>query len=272
MPTPPPSHFEWVIGLHAYTQSPPPNKAFARFYAVTCNMAARFGVALTHFGAEGSGYSGKFVNSSSPTAKHLVASRFSDITSLSCVVNAEGSDAPAFDRIVSASFGWTPLGELLLCVGVNEGLSAFLSQSFESTLSTLLDTEDWCFGYCLRDSVARRPRFQVLSIGTDTFTEEELQLIQQWDDSMFSERTRRPRSVYPITILNETQLNCRVNGGTLEQFIQRTTGTTLTRVGKLSVWRVPELQVQRLRDTLGTAGALIAYVPPTPGSPTSTPR
>ena len=261
-----PSKSEWVIGLHSYRESSPIGNTFASFYAAATNLFARMGVAMTHVAAEGDSYNGKLVKASSAAAKRLVDSGFEGITVLSCVVSPEGSKEPAYDRVVSASLSWNSPNELLLCVVANDGLDAFLGPVFEATIAEMLKLGNWSFGYAFRDTVERQPDFHVLSLDNGRLSKMESQALRKWYASKSSEREQMPRSVYPVTILNESQLGLSVNGATLAQIIEGTPNTTSNRVGALVVWRVPEDQVQRLRDSLGAAGALIAYAAHPPAS------
>jgi hypothetical protein len=231
---------------------------FASFYAAATSLLARMGVAMTHVAAEGDGYSGKLVKVNSAAAKRLVDSGFESITVLSCVVSPEGSKEPAYDRIVSANLSWNSPDELLLCVAVNDGLEAFRGPVFEATLSKMLEIGNWSFGYAFRDSVERQPDFHVLALDNGRLSKTESQALRKWYASKPAERIHRPRSVYPITILNDSQLDFSVNGATLAQVIKGTPDTTSSRVGALLVWRVSEDQIQRLRDLLSAGGALIA--------------
>jgi hypothetical protein len=253
-----PTKHEWVIGLHAHPESAPRSGSYESFYNHILSLFSRLGVAMTHIAAEGDGYSGKLVKAGSTVAKRLVESHFAGITVLSCVVSPEGSKEPAYDRIAAASLSWNAPGEMLLCIVVNDGLEPFLGPTFETTLSAILETEQWSFGYAFRDAVDRQPDFHVLSLDNGRLGKVESQALRKWYASKSSEREKKPRSVYPITILNEQQLACGVHGGTLEQFIKRYPDAPSHRVGNLVVWRVPEEQLQGLRDSLSAAGALIA--------------
>jgi hypothetical protein len=252
-----PSKFEWVIGLHSYRESPPPSEVFASFYAAAMSLFVRLGLTMTHIAAEGDGHSGKLVKASSAAAKRLLGSGFSGIAGLSCVVSPEGSKEPAYDRLASVDLSWNSPTELLLCVVVNDGLNSFLSPAFDATLAEMLEIENWSFGYAFRDTVDRQPDFHVLALDNGRLSKAESQALRKWYASKASERIERPRNVYPITILNERQLSFSVNGSTLMRIIEETFDTTTSRVGALVVWRVPEDQIQRLRDLLSASGALI---------------
>lgn len=253
-----PSKYEWVVGLHGYRESPPPSDTFASFYTAASSLFSRMGVAMTHMAAEGDGYSGKLVKASSAAAKRLLNSRFEGITVLSCVASPEGSDEPAYDRVVSANLSWNSPNEVLLCMVVNDGLETFLGPLFEATLAEMLKIGNWSFGYAFRDTVDRQPDFHVLALDNGRLNKTESQALKKWYSSKPAERTQKLRSVYPVTILNETQLGFNVNGRTLGQIIEETPSTTSNRVGALVVWRVGDGQLQRLRDSLGASGALIA--------------
>lgn len=248
---------EWVIGLYGCTESPTPSALFTRFYAAVVRLTARLGVTLTHVGAEGGGCSGTLVKVNSAAAKRLIEANFGSVTVLSCVVSSEESREPAYDRVVSASLSWNAPGELLLCVVVNDGLAPFLGEAFEAALSELVEIENWSFGYAFRDLVERQPEFHVLSLDNGRLSKDEAQTLRKWYASRGSERIQRLRSVYPVTIANEKQLACSVEGVTLGEFMQRTPGTTFDRRGSLTFWRVPEAQLERLRESLGAAGVLI---------------
>lgn len=254
----PTSKSEWVIGLHSYRESPPPSNVFANFYAAAGRLFERMGITMTHIAAEGDGHSGKLIKASSAAAKRLPESGFRGVTVLSCVVSSEGSKEPAYDRVVSANLSWNSPNELLLCVAVNDGLESFLSPAFDATLGEMLEIENWSFGYAFRDTVDRQPDFHVLALDNGRLSKTESQALRKWYASKPAERTQRPRSVYPVTILNETQLAFSVNGATLAQIFEAVPEATSNRVGSLVVWRVREDQVQRLRDSLGASGALIA--------------
>ena len=251
------SKFEWVIGLHGYRESMPPSDTFAKFYATATGVFVRMGVAMTHMAAVGDGHSGKLVKARSAAAKRVLDSGFEGITVLSCVVSPEGSKEPAYDRVVSASLSWNLPNELLLCVVVNDSLAAFLSSVFEVTLAEMLEIGNWSFGYAFRDSIDRQPDFHVLALDNGRLNNVESHALRMWYVSKPAERIQKPRSIYPITILNETQLSLKLNGATMAQIIEGTPGTTSNMVGDMLVWRVPEDLVQPIRDSLRSAGALI---------------
>lgn len=253
----PPSKQEWVIGLHSYRESPPPSTTFASFFAATSSLLASMGVTMTDVAAEGEGHSGKLVKASSAAARRLLDSGFKGITVLSCVVSPDGSEEPAYDRLVSASLSWNSPNELLLCFVVNDGLAAFLGSVFEASLAKMLRLENWTCGYAFRDAIERQPDFHVLALDNGRLSKVESQALRKWYATKPIERAQRPRSIYPVTILNETQLSYSVNGLPLGQIIERNPDTKSNRVGSLVVWRVPENQLQRLRESLGASGALI---------------
>jgi hypothetical protein len=254
----PPSKHEWVIGLHSHPQSPPGSATFSRFHSVVTRFLDLLGVAITHVAAEGDGYSGKLVKANCTAAKRIIDSSFEGITVLSYVVSPEGSKKPAYDRIVSASLSWNAPGELLLCVVVNEGIVSFLSEAFETALSWFVEIESWSYGYAFRDAVERQPDFHVLSLDNGRLSKVEAQALRKWYASRVPERVQKLRSVYPVTIANQEQLACSVGGISLGEFMRCTSGTTLDRLGDLSVWRVPDAQLAHLRESLGAAGVLIA--------------
>jgi hypothetical protein len=254
----PVSKIEWVIGLHSFPEAPPRAVNFAKFYAATCDLFSRLGVTMTHIAADHRDSNGKLVKAESAAAKRLLDSGFEGITVLSCLVSPEGSKKPNYDRLVYASLSWNLPNELLLCVVVNDGLAAFLGSVFEAALAEMLGLENWSCGYAFRDAVERQPDFHVLALDNGKLNKVESQALRKWYASKPIERAQRPRSVYPVTILNETQLSFSVNGSPLGQIIERSPDTKSNRVGSLVVWRVPEGQLQRLRESLGASGALIA--------------
>ncbi len=190
-------------------------------------------------------------------AKRLIDSGFSEITVLTCVASDKTSEEPSFDRVVSASLSWTPPGEIILCFVVNEGIAAFQGQMFEYVLTELLRFDDWSFGYSFRDLVARQPEFHVMSLDSGKLDKAESAALKRWYMANSVERTQRLRSVYPITIVNDMQLKCVVQGKSLSEIIEAAAGTTVSRVGNLTIWRIPDAQVQALRNALGEAGGLI---------------
>ncbi len=251
------SQSEWVIGLNRYSDLPLTGGVFSKFYSTASRLFSKLGVTSTHLGAEGRGQSGKFVRCSGNAAKRLVDSGFSEITVLSCVASTKTSKEPSFDREVSASLSWTPPGEIILSFVVNEGIAAFQSHNFEYVLTELLRFDDWSFGYAFRDLVARQPEFHVLSLDSGNLDYAESAALRRWYLANSVERTHRLRSVYPITIVNDNQLKSVVQGKLLSEIIEATAKTTVSRVGNLTVWRVPDAQVLALRKTLGETGGLI---------------
>ncbi|MBX9654215.1 hypothetical protein K2Y11_11405 [bacterium] len=253
-----PSKTEWVIGLHSHPQSPPGNEIFLRFYSKVIRLLEQLGVPIPHVAAEGDGFSGKLVKLNSAAGNRIIRSGFEGISGLSFVVSPQGSMEPAYDRVLSASLSWNAPAELLLCVVVNESIVSFLSETFETAILEFIGIENWSYGYSFRDAVTRQPDFHVLSLDNGQLSKVETQFLRKWYSSTVPERLQRLRSIYPITIANERQLACNVDGISLGEFMQLAPGTTLNRIGDLFLWRVPESQVIQFRESLGVAGVLIA--------------
>src|SRR5262245_18328479 len=99
----PPSKTEWAVGLYSYPEKPAQNSTYLAFYDAVARLLTRQGLVLTHFAAEGNGFTGKLTKWQTHAAKRLVDSAFEDITVLSLVVSSEGSKDPAYDRVIYAS-------------------------------------------------------------------------------------------------------------------------------------------------------------------------
>ncbi len=248
---------EWAVGLHGYQNSPPPGSTFATFHAAVTSLFSRIGVKATHMGADGDGYSGKFFKATSATARRLMDSDFKDITGLSFAVNPKDSRAPAYDRLIYTSLDWSFSTELTLCITVNEGLEPFLGPVFESTITDMLKTAAWSFGYAFRDNVDRRPDLHVLGADSGRLDKAESRALGKWYASKPTDRIHKIRNIYPVTIMNESQRTLNVNGNTVTQILNNTPGASWNQIGALVIWRIPEDQLQRLRASLGAGGALI---------------
>ena len=252
------SEKEWVIGLYAYPVSPPKGESFARFHAIVSKVLARLGLQFTHVAADGGAHTGKLVNSASAAGKRILNSEFNDIRVLNLTVSPKGSKQPAYDRIFTASLS-SGLEELLLCFAVNEGVAAFLSDTFDSVLGDILELESWACGYAFCDSVNRQPEFHILAIDNGRLTKNERQALMRWYTSRPFERQSKLRNVYPLTIISEKLLNSQAGSVTLAEFIKCSSGTELITVGGLSCWRVPEAQLAKVRQELSSMGALIEH-------------
>jgi hypothetical protein len=235
-----------------------------RFYSAATNLFDRLQVAMTHVSAGGERHNGKIVKSSSATAKRHVDSGFAGVDLLSCLACPEGAEDLDVERVATASLSWISGDGLTLSVAVNDGLAPFLGPEFEATLSDMLAFVDWSYGLAFRDRVDRQPEVHIFGGENGKLNKMESEALDKWYASTPAQRIQRPRNVYPITILNESQLGVSVNGMTLAQLIEASRETTLDRFGSLAIWRVPEDSVQGFRDLLTAGGALIATGPAAP--------
>lgn len=255
------SEREWVLGLHGYCDIREPARVFSDFNTMVTEELSLLGLELTYVGVEGDGYSGKATKAHGTAHKRVLASEFSGITVLNLLVNPRGSNQPAYDRFFSASLSITPHNDNLLTFCVNEGIIAFGSETFLRILKRAVNLHDWTTGYAFADFVAKQPEFHVMGLDDGNLSPDELERLTKWYCSKRDDKVRRIRSVYPFTLLNDEQLEQRLeNGSTVREFAEGHGSSTLTSDGYrgLTLWSVPEHEVSTLRATLEGCDVVIA--------------
>jgi hypothetical protein len=124
-------------------------------------------------------------------------------------------------------------------------------------LEKCISLESWAFGLSFQDNVKKNPDFHVLSLDNGRLGTAELKALTKWYATRSTERLRRPRSVYPVTILGDSQLSLSLGSITLREYICTAVGTSVARVGALTVWRVPDARLETIRADLSEKRALI---------------
>lgn len=254
------SQYEWVIGLYVYPSASAwtLNTSLIKFRTAVSNLLERFGLALTHVAANDGGFNGRITKAKSIYGKRVMESDLQGVRSLSLLVRQENSKMPSYGQIFYATLGLDYQKELSLCLAVNEGISNFLSDRFHAALGSFTELESWAFGLAFRDLVERSPEYHVLSLSPGCLSESESDSLMKWYESTPQDRLSRLRNVYPITIMSEKHLQYPVGKKTLREYISNVPGTEVSKLGALTIWKVPEDRLDMLRADLQSKGALIA--------------
>lgn len=251
-----------ALGLYKYNCAQAGSGIFGRFYSTVLNQFTSCGITPVYVGAEGEGYSGKLTKMGSLTHDKLVKTNFADVTVLSVVANPVGSNEPSYDNFASASLSYVEVNrELLACIVINESFIRIYSKEYDALMLSQVDLCSWDFGYGFSSSAEKQPDFHILGLDNGKLSPAEYRLLIAWYDAPGDVRTVLLRDVYPYNLLNDFQLEAQVGGGiTLRQFIQRQPGCSLTRASdsSLYLWKVPEAEIQRLKQILVGSSVLIS--------------
>jgi hypothetical protein len=251
---------EWALGLHAYSQSQDCT-LFSEFYALTSKLLGDLGASPNWIGAEGSSFSGKLTKLPGRTFQKLLNTNFKGISVLALVTADPADKEPSYDRSISATLSFNANNEILLCFVVNEGICQFRSAEFYKIVTGCLQLGHWDFGFAFADLVSRQQEFHILSLDPGNLTLEEQKALTKWYQSPPSERLRCIRSVYPVNIVNDRQLNQSLdNGNRLRDFILSISGSTLNCVapGKdLYIWEMPEKAISGTKAKLKQSSTLL---------------
>ena len=251
----------FAIGLYSYTTPAPGADGFKAFYDLVTSIFHRVGIAPTYFAAEGLGYKGDLTKIGGRVYTKALKSGFSDIHVMSLVANPEGSAEPGYDGFASASLSYVEeIGETLFCLAIEERFLKFGGDIFESILMSCIGLRHWDFGYALSQFIEQKPEFHVLGLDGGKLTAEDRKRLNKWYASLPEVRLQKIRDVYPVNVLNDTQLNAQVSASqTLEDIIRADSFSSLRRVGdgQLWLWEVQLGGLDDLRNMLATGNVLI---------------
>jgi hypothetical protein len=209
-----------AIGLYAYTSPPPGREVFKHFYEVTLAIFDQVGAKPTYIAAEGSGYTGDLTRFDGRVRAKLLKSEFGDVQTLSIVANPADSDAPAYDSFATASISHVPeTGETLLSFVVAERFLGFGSSEFGAALRRLMLLYPWETGFAFVEEMRKKPEFHILGLDDGNLAPDEKKRLMRWYASSPAERVRKLRDVYPVNVLNASQVSAIGEGvsGTLEK-------------------------------------------------------
>ncbi|WP_447945281.1 hypothetical protein [Stenotrophomonas indicatrix] len=248
----------FALGLFNYSNSTAGAQVFQRFHDISISMLELRGIQATHFAADGTG--GEMAKLGSTAHRRLLASDFGDLTLLSIVAVAKGSDAPAYDLTASADFSsCRDLGTELTLFS-KDNRFPLESHSFRELLVRLITLYDWDFGYVTHPPFERSPQAYIASYCDGTQPQDEEDRNQVWYDAPPEMRVRKARNIFPFSLLNPAQLSSPIAPGkTLTRLLQSTPGCTLDELvpGRLWLSTVEPHLVQGLRSLLKGTGALI---------------
>jgi hypothetical protein len=243
-----------ALGLYKYDCDYPPSELFQRFHATIAGLFEVCGVALTHFGAEGRGYSDKLSKISGRMYENMLRTEFAGLSGMSLLANPPESNAPAYDSFASATLNYVEVNrELLACIVVNQAFMRLRTPEYDSLLRSLVELYLWDFGYGFSSSVEKQPEFYILGLDNGKLSAEEYKSLSTWYSAPGEVRRMLLRDVYPYNVLNETQLDTQISKGmTLRQFAESQLGCSLIKLTSdgLHLWQVPDAQVARLREVL----------------------
>ncbi|WP_426212037.1 hypothetical protein [Massilia sp. TWP1-3-3] len=251
----------FAIGLYCYTAPSPGADGFKAFYDLITNIFIRIGIAPTYFAAEGTGYNGNLTKFGARTHAKALKSGFSDIHVMSLVANPAGSAEPGYDSYASASLSYVEeIGETLFCLAIEERFLEFSSDDFNSILMSCIALQRWDFGYAVSQPVQKKPEFHVLGLDAGELTVEDQTRLNKWYASLPEARLIKIRDVYPVNVLNNTQLNARVSvSQSLTDVIREDKHSSLRLAddGQLWLWEVEPDGLDDLRNKLAAGDVLI---------------
>ncbi len=234
-----------AIGLYGYGRPHPGQELFKRFHSLVVDILKKYNIQPTYIGAEGKGYSGKFVKFGGRIHNKLLKTNFSGVTVLSISVNPVDSDDPGYDSFVSASLSFVDATqEILLCFVINEIFISLYSDDFDDTLKSLVDFYGWGFGYGFSEKISKQPEFHILSLDNGHLSPEEQNLLNVWYAVLPETRLKRLRDIYPYNILNQQQLAKEISDNfTFAEFIKKQTNSSLTQLNHdLHLWKIFDKQ------------------------------
>ncbi|MEM7391660.1 MAG: hypothetical protein AAF492_04860 [Verrucomicrobiota bacterium] len=249
---------EWALGLYAYTSDRPAGAEFQAFHDIVVEVFTQAGAAPTHIAVEGEGHTGRAVKFGGTASRKLADSGFEGIMVLDLTATPKGSDAPGYDRIVSASLSFTPPGEVLLCLTMNEGLERLGGDLFRETVDRLVALRDWSFGMAFADTIDRQPDFHVLGIDNGRLSPDDQAALNAWYGAPPEKKTSMVRGVYPVLLLNPEQRRQPVSGGrSLAEYLEAEGVPVEVRRGDLMMVSIPPEKLEPIRAALAGGGVLI---------------
>ena len=249
------------IGLYSYSILSLSGKDFHAYYDLIVSTLDGLELAPTYIALEGEGFKGDLVKVGGRSHVKALKSGFSGVRTLSIVVNPEESVSPGYDSFLSASLSHVDESqETVLSFSAEERLIEFGGKRFKSLLESLIRLHSWDFGFALTQPIDKRPEFHVLGLDNGKLTPEEHRRLADWYSSPQNERVKKIRDVYPVNIINDTQLHGKqLHGKSLSDMILQDPHSSLSKTddGKLWVWEVESDAIATVRERIRGSGVLI---------------
>lgn len=253
------SNNEWVAVFYACSDSSSRFSRFERLYNLVSETLRTSGRNITHMSISSRSRRGKWQKLDLAKAQQMLGAEFADALVLSVAIRSRTpmDQANMNNELFQASYTWSTVSELSLCLKVEETIGPFLGEFFELLYHQLIQLEPWNYGFSFRDQSKRQPLLYAMGGSNGNINEQEAQSIMRWNTSSATNRRRQLRNIYPVNLLGRNCQQIRVGSQSLAEFAMNEANSSLSWVGELLDWRIPEGHVLEVRKQLQARNVLI---------------
>lgn len=251
-----------AIGLFAHTPRMPSPHDVMRAYYTLEKIVRQLGAEPTYFSADDGMGRGEYAAYGGALQKAVLGCGTRGYRSVDLAANPVGSNSPAYDSFVRASFAFAPEGEMVeTTVVANEPYLSTGSEGCDELIQQLSQLWQWDYGFGFGRNASTMPEVYLGGAGSNLQSPEDERRGDLWHAAYQPERRRSSiRDVFPYNMVGKGHLTHQLpDGRTLRDFILADSDSVLSSLtDELWLWKVTEDRTETVRDKLRGTGIVIS--------------
>ncbi len=244
------------------------------WYMFINSFIEKLGYQFSYIGVDGEEIDETLAEGYVKISDDLTLPDFHELSSLSLCVTPEGSDAPAFDWVISVYNSYDKsykydydrfFCQHHISICFDKSILSQESPLFKELLIQSLAFGDFYYGIVYERSFDEQPDLYSKGVTKIRFEFDDLTqelndlLITEWSSFEVLAKEGYLRDIYSVNLLSKNHLTKSINGMSLQQWVTSEKQGVLTPVsGNLWMWSITNKdQVRRIRNYLGLHGLVI---------------